>query len=45
MELTEELARKADPEIAPLLDKVRKTMEARRDGQAPESNRNRKPGE
>lgn len=45
MELTEELARKADPEIAPLIDKVRKAMEARRDGQAPESNRNRKPGE
>jgi|GEM_PF-1140165 len=45
MELTEELARKADPEIAPLLDKVRKSMEARRDGQVPESNRNRKPGE
>lgn len=45
MELTEELARKADPEIAPLLDKVRKTMEARRDRQVPESNRNRKPGE
>ncbi len=45
MELTEELARKADPEIAPLLDKVRKAMEARRNAPVQETNRNRKQGE
>lgn len=32
-ELTEEAARKADPEVAPILEKVRKAMEQRQPGQ------------